>query len=309
MCSLFSARTSRLIVACFFHDNFVIMMNIYLNLSIRALIFLICLVSLSNMVAERPIAYIHFSAPESVKHILPYESFVDIRDDVVKGLAESNRFKEVILLSDSLLPNLNTIDVLAIRDSLAIPKNSLLVEAFIANLDIKENKSQDEQVSYDAALSMNLRFVDLISTLTIESSTLHWPKAVFGLSMSGLLVSNKTVNQAIKGLTGGISRDMKKISTQTFPVTASVFDLKGDKKDDIREMQILIDPDEKISKGDRVDVRVDREIGNRPCKKLIAEGEIVRLVNDSIAVCEVKKGSSNIKEYLSKDERIEIKIK
>lgn len=283
------------------------------------LFLLIVLSHFCTMVAGSPIAYVQFSAPVSVSRSLPQESIADIREAVLDGLKDSNRFKNVILLSDSLSQDLSSNDILAIRDSLDAQKDVVLVVALISDLEIKKHQGQridDEsdlyliQTSDDnnvVSLSINIKFIDLEDGELIYSKTSTWPKS----SMSHICasLSKEMLTTPIKDLTSGISKDIKKLSNDSFPLSASVFDFNLDKKGEIKSVQILIDPEDKISIGDKVDVMAKRKIGNRIVKNHIAEGRIIRSVNDSVVVCKIKKGSYNMKESLSKDKKIVVQIK
>lgn len=267
--------------------------------------------SVATMSAAMPTVYFQmFDNSGNVK-----DAWVEtVRGAVLEGIHDTNRVNLIDAVTEAsryeeelrrLKDNLATDDLEA-TEALMTKGASVLISGDVTALPISATTLDSGSTSYDASVTFTLRVVNALDGTMISTKTFTLPKAVMGLSLTSLKSVNKSEDEAVQAIKGDITKAMKGFVADAFPVSGVVEEIEKYSKNnkEVDTFYVGIGSEDGISKGNKLDVKVENKIGKKIAYKTIGEVEVIEVAGDDISLCKVKKGGVDIKDAMDQGKTV-----
>ncbi|MDE6740922.1 MAG: hypothetical protein K2J58_01165 [Muribaculaceae bacterium] len=266
---------------------------------ILSLMVLAC--SVIGLNAARPTVYFQqFDNSAKVK-----DAWVEtVRGAVLEGLHNTNRVNIIDAVTEAsryeeelrrLKENLAT-DDLETTEALQTRGANVLISGDVTAIPVTGTPI-DGGTSYKATATFILRIVNALDGTLIGSKTFTLPKTFSVGTLTGLVTVNKSQDEAVQAIKGEITKAMKGFVAEAFPVAGTIEEVESLSKNnkEIETFYISIGSEDGLVKGEKLDVKTERKIGQKVAAKVIGEVEIMEIVGDDISLCKVRKGGADIK--------------
>lgn len=284
---------------------------------IRYVLSLIVLVaSVAGLNAARPTVFFQqFDNSAKVK-----DAWVEtVRGAVLEGLHDTNRVEIIDAVTEAsryeeelrrLKENLAT-DDLETTEALLTRGANVLISGDVTALPVTGTPLDGGGTNYKASATFILRMVNALDGTLIGSKTFTLPKTFSVGKLTGLVIVNKSQDEAVQAIKGEITKAMKDFVAETFPVAGTIEEVESLSKNnkEIETFYISIGSVDGLVKGEKLDVKTERKVGQKTASKVIGEVEVVDIVGDDISLCKVKKGGADIKAAYDAGQNIKVSTK
>ncbi|MDE6290275.1 MAG: hypothetical protein K2M16_01965 [Muribaculaceae bacterium] len=228
------------------------------------------------------------------------------RVNIIDAVTEASRYEEELR---RLKENLAT-DDLETTEALQTRGANVLISGDVTAIPVTGTPI-DGGTSYKATVTFILRIVNALDGMLIGSKTFTLPKTLSVGTLTGLVTVNKSQDEAVQAIKGEITKAMKGFVAETFPVVGTIEEVEGFSKNnkEIETFYIGIGSEDGLVKGEKLDVKTERKIGQKIAAKVIGEVEVMDIVGDDISLCKVRKGGADIKAAYDGGQTIKVSTK
>lgn len=264
----------------------------------------------------KPNVYIdYFSRPSSV----PFQYAEVVRNEIMNALHNSGRIN---------LIDVDTKDILKIEQSrreegvsggdnmerLALMSQEgadLLLQGVIDGITITETetKNSDGTVSksYSPVYAFTLKVINPKDGKILHTEAIKAPNGLF--DMSGLTIVAHSPEEAVTSYSKILPGKLKKFIKVAFPIQGTVLELADVKKDEAKTLYTNLGTESGAAKGQKYEVREERQVAGRTSRKTIGEIEIVDVEGDDISLAKVTKGGKEIHTSVNAGNRLVVTSK
>lgn len=282
----------------------------------HALFFMVLACSVIGLNAARPTVFFQqFDNSAKVK-----DAWVaTVRGAVLEGLHNTNRANIIDAVTEEsryeeelrrLKENLAT-DDLETTEALQTRGANVLISGDVTALPVTGTPIDGGGTNYKATATFTLRIVNALDGALIDTKTFTLPKEIAGISLKGLYTISKSQDEAVQNIKGEITKAMKGFVAEAFPVIGTIEEVESLSKNnkEIDTFYISIGSEDGLVKGEKLDVKTERKIGQKVAAKVIGEVEVTEIVGDDISLCKVKKGGADIKAAYDGGQTIRVSTK
>lgn len=168
------------------------------------------------------------------------------------------------------------------------------INATVSNLGTRIELKKDVKY-YTGFASVTLSLKNVLTNEVVTS-----PKFAEEYTNYGNITAENVVNQAI----GYITYDVAKFLNNRFPVSGSIIEPGGTKKDKQKEVYVNLANNWRIPKGEKMAVYSVKTIAGREARKNIGTIKVTEVMGDDVSLCKVTKGGDVIKAALDGGEKV-----
>ena len=168
------------------------------------------------------------------------------------------------------------------------------ISATVSSLGTRFELKKDNKY-YTGFASVTLTMKDVKTNEIVTS-----PKFAEQYTSYGIITAEGAVNQAIEYITADVARFLN----NTFPVSGSIIEPGGVKKDKQKEVYIDIAKNWGIPKGETMAVYSVKTIAGRDARTKISAIKVEEVMGDDVARCKVTKGGDKLKAALDNGEKV-----
>lgn len=235
-----------------------------------------------------------------------------LRNCVIEGIQNTNRVDLIDVSTNSLLSleedrRNQGVDADGDLDRMKVMQQqgaNALIQGEITSMVVNEHVDKsDGHKYYDAVVTYTLKVVDPNTGKTIHSKSFKHGGELLNLQTS------PTPDEAVMKVSKMAVKSMRPFTEEAFPVYGSILEPNEVKKDEIKTAYISVGSDAGVSKGNRFEICLERQVAGRTSQSVIGEMEIEAVEGGDISLAKVKKGGKELKSALDNGQTIILKSK
>lgn len=280
-------------------------------MKLRNSLFMMALIACATAFAAKPTVYVsEFDNTAKTK-----DAWVEIvRSAVLEGFHNTNRTVLVDSKTEEarweeevrrLKENLST-DDLSTTEALKTRGSHVILSGDVTAMSVPGKELDGGTMSYDATVTFTLKAVNAVDGAMLGTKTFTLPKSVIGFSVTSLKGVYHNEDEAVQAIKGDISKAMKDFVNESFPIVGTVESVETYTKNgkEVDTFYVGVGSEDGISKGNKLDIKVEQMIGKRKASKTIGECEVIEVAGDDISLCKVKKGGLEFKNAMDQEQTV-----
>lgn len=229
------------------------------------------------------------------------------RTTIVDAKTESTRFEEELR---RLQDNISTENGLDATQELQTRGAHAIISGDVTSLSTNGTKLDSGTMSYDASITVSLSVVNALDGAVLATKSFTFTNEMIG-GIGGLLKnSGKNEDEAVQNTKKNIVKAMKNFVDEAFPIVGTVESVETVKKGkEVETFYVGIGSEDGVVKGNKLDIKIEQQIGKRKALKTIGECEVIEVAGDDISLCKVKKGGEEMKKAIDGDQTVVVTTK
>lgn len=236
---------------------------------------------------------------------------LQLRNYVMQGIQETNRVDLIDVNSNAALAveesrRNSGVDAAGDPERLKVMVQegaNALITGEVTGLVINERKLDSGSKYYEAVINYSLKVIDPNTGKIVFNKSFKHGGDLLDMQ------SGDSPEEAIMLVSKKAVKEMRPFVEEAFPIYGSILEVNEVKKDEVKSAYISVGSDTGVSKGNRFDICLERQVAGRTSQSVIGELEVVAVEGGDISLAKIKKGGKELKTALDANQTIVLKSK